>query len=177
MAAYPALRIQRTGPVRWRGRRSDSGRRSGLAHQPARAVACLGAVAAFLPIFSSICIPLLECEPPAHADDALDRRRLTTSAGARVRVRKCSFNTIHLSVLSRSCRQPCWSFRLPAYQHVCLPKHRLSALWTHINKLLLLSRQLHSRLGVHWNSPFTAIAYARAKGSDPDAVGNLGERK
>ena len=63
MAAYPALRIQRTGPVRWRGRRSDSGRRSGLAHQPARAVACLGAVAAFLPIFSSICIPLLECEP------------------------------------------------------------------------------------------------------------------
>ena len=63
MAAYPALRIQRTGPVRWRGRRSDSGRRSGLAHQPARAVACLGAVSAFLPIFSSICIPLLECEP------------------------------------------------------------------------------------------------------------------
>ena len=35
----------------------------------------------------------------------------------------------------------------------CLPKHRLSALWIHINKLLLLSRQLHSRLGVHWNSP------------------------
>ena len=27
----------------------------------------------------------------------------------------------------------------PAYQHVCLPKHRLSALWIHINKLLLLS--------------------------------------
>ena len=41
----------------------------------------------------------------------------------------------------------------PAYQHVYLPKHRLSALWIHINKLLLLSRQLHSRLGVHWNSP------------------------
>ena len=41
----------------------------------------------------------------------------------------------------------------PAYQHVCLPKHRLNALWIHINKLLLLSRQLHSRLGVYWNSP------------------------
>ena len=68
MAAYPALRIQRTGPVSWRGRRSDSGRCSGLAHQPARAVACLGAVAAFLlPIFSSICIPLLECEPSSSS--------------------------------------------------------------------------------------------------------------
>ena len=35
-----------------------------MVHQPARAVAvaCLGAVAALLPIFSSICIPLLECE-------------------------------------------------------------------------------------------------------------------
>jgi hypothetical protein len=66
MAAYPALRIWRTGPVRWRGRRSDSGRCSGLVHQPVRAVACLGAVAAFLPIFSSICIPLLECEPLVH---------------------------------------------------------------------------------------------------------------
>jgi hypothetical protein len=43
MAAYPALHIKRTAPVRWRGRLSDSdsGRCSGLAHQPARAVACL----------------------------------------------------------------------------------------------------------------------------------------
>jgi hypothetical protein len=32
---------------------------SGLAHQSARAVACSGAAAALLPIFSSICIPLL----------------------------------------------------------------------------------------------------------------------
>jgi hypothetical protein len=39
MAAYPALRTQRTCLVRWRGRRSDSGMYSGLAHQPARAMA------------------------------------------------------------------------------------------------------------------------------------------
>ena len=92
-----------------------------------------------------------QCKDPGQSDSTTPHASRTT-AGPPVCVSVCVWfctrsgcirsNSPHLFSVS------------PAYQeHVCLPKHRLRSLWIHINKLLLLSRQLHSRLGVYWNSP------------------------